>query len=273
MRSIAFMSEKGGSGKTTSVLNTAAGLAGQGGRVLVVDVDPQSNASLVLMRGESARRPTVHEVLTGQAGADEAIVSTSWDRVFVLPAAPTLAEVNLSLVNELGRERRLRRALESLETPFDYVLVDTSPQRTLLNVNVLNAVDEVIVPLSPGLFSLAGLAQLQGAIEEVRSYLDNRTLRIGGLLVTMAEKTNVNRDLVEQLRTAFPGLVFTSMIPRSLKIEEAHSRFMPVLSYAPRSPGAIAYRELVEEILTNGQREEDRAGSRRRKSPPTHNAA
>jgi chromosome partitioning protein len=253
MRAIAFMSEKGGSGKTTSVLNVGACLVQLGHRVLIADADPQANASLVLLHGEKARRPTIHEVLTAQSDVTEAIVSTTTDGLDVLPAESGLAEANLSLVNELGRERRLRRALEALPGSYGFVLVDTSPQRTLINVNVLNAVDEVIVPISPGLFSLAGLGQLQSAVDEVRQFLDNRTLRIAGLVLTMMERNNVGRDIEEQIRGTFGPLVFNATIPRSVKLEESHSRFLSVVEYAPRSPGARAYQSLTEEILAHGQ--------------------
>jgi chromosome partitioning protein len=274
MRSIAFMAEKGGGGKTSSTLNVAAGLAARGFKTLVADVDPQGNSSLVLLRGEKARRPTVHEVLTAQATADEAIVATATPNLDLLPATPGLAEANVDLVNEMGRERRLRSALEGLSRPYDFVLVDTSPLRTLLNINVLNAVEEVIVPIAPGLFSLAGLAQLQEVVEEVRKFLDNRTLRIAGLLVTMVEKSNVSREVEAQLRAACGDLVFRATIPRSVKVEEAHSRSQSVLDYAPGSPGAKAYKALVEEILTNGQHgQADRPRGASRRARPAHDAA
>lgn len=262
MRSIAWLSEKGGTGKTTSALNTAAGLGRRGHRVLLIDADPQANSTLVLKgAGESdPSAPTLAHVLVGEATADEAIVGTSWPGVDLLPASIALAEVNDLLVNELGREKKLRRALAPVEADYGFVLVDTSPLRTLLNVNVLNYVREVLVPIDPGLFSLAGLAQIRQLVELVRANLDNDALRIAGLVLTRTVKNNVARDVEAQLRAEFGPLVFASTIPTNAKVEEAHSRMLPVAAYAPRSAGAIAYEALVEELLNDGDRTQVRAG-------------
>ena len=158
MKSIALMSEKGGTGKTTSLLNLASGMARAGRKVLVVDADPQANATMVLTGGQGlGEGPTLAEVMAGTARADDALIISHWTGIELLPASPNLAEVNLSLANELGRERRLRKAMEPLKGDYDIAMVDTGPARSLLNVNVFNWVGQVIVPISPGLFSLAGL--------------------------------------------------------------------------------------------------------------------
>ena len=260
MRRIAWLSEKGGTGKTTSALNTAAGLGRRGCRVLVVDCDPQGNASLVLTEGQGAEAPTLGAVLMNEADADEAIRPTHWQGVDLLPADVTLADANLALASEIGRERRLRVALREAERDYDVIILDTSPQRSLLSVNALSYVDEVYVPVDAGLFSLAGLGQLQAAVDDVRAYLDNAMLRIAGLLLTRTGANNVSRDIEARLRDLFGGLVLGTSIPTNAKIEEAHSRYQSVLTYAPRSTGAKAYEAVIEEILAHGQRTED--GSR-----------
>lgn len=272
MRSIAFLSEKGGVAKTTSVLNIAAGLGLARKRVLVVDTDPQGNASHVLLRGEAARRPTLAEVLTDGAGAPEAIVPSAFDGVSVLPTDHTLADAALLLANEVGRERRLRLALDEVAGDFDFILVDTAPTRSVLTTNVLNFARELYVPIAPGLFGVLGLGQLQTDVAQVRRYLDNKDVRIAGIVLVMTEKNNVAKDLEEQLRAMFGPIVCRARVPRSIKLEEAHSRHESVFTYAPKSPGATAYRELTEEILGHEQREADRPSDPRRNPPADHAA-
>jgi chromosome partitioning protein len=272
MRSIALVSEKGGVGKSTTVLNVAACMAARGLRVLVVDTDPQGNASYVLLAGEKPRRPALLEVLVGDASAAEAIVpSPSFAGVDILPADAALANATIALANEVGRERRLRAALEGMGDAYDVILMDTAPTRSLITTNVLNFVEEILVPIAPGLFGILGLGQLQADVAQVRRFLDNKVLRIGGIILTMAEKNNVARDLEGQLRQLFGELVFRAVIPRSIKLEEAHSRHESVLAYSPRSVGADAYKALTEEILDHGS-EEDRLDDPRR-SPRPHHAA
>jgi chromosome partitioning protein len=271
MRSLAFVSEKGGVGKSTSVLNVAACLARKGLRVLVLDTDPQANVSYVLLRGEKPRRPTLHEVLVGQAEAASAIVPTVLEGVGLIPADASLADANVILAGAVGREKRLLMAMEGAGDAHDFVLVDTAPTRSLLTANVLNFAEEVLVPIAPGLFGVLGLGQLQADVGQVRQFLDNKALRIGGIFLTMVEKTNVAGDLEDQLRQLFGGLVFRAKIPRSVKLEEAHSRHESILTYAPKSAGAAAYLALTEEVLDHG-REEDRADGPRGHSPAHHAA-
>jgi chromosome partitioning protein len=272
MRSIALVSEKGGVGKSTTVLNVAASMAARGLRVLVVDTDPQGNSSYVLLAGEKPRRPALLEVLVGDAEAGEAIIpSPAFAGVDLLPADPTLADATISLANEVGRERRLRVALDPIRGDYDIILVDTAPTRSIITTNVLNFAEEVMVPVAPGLFGVLGLGQLQADVAQVRRFLDNRALRIAGIILTMAEKNNVARDLEGQLRQLFGDLVFKSVIPRSIKLEEAHSRHESILSYSPRSAGAVAYKALTGEILDHGRKENRVDGPRG--NPPAHNAA
>jgi len=259
MRRIGFISEKGGVAKSTSALNVAAGLTRRGFRTLLVDLDPQANASLVLLGGRPAEPPTLGAVLLGDATAAEAVRSTATAGLDVLPADVTLADANLALTNLVGRECRLRGALGTIEDRYDFVVLDTSPQRSLLTINALVYLDEAIVPVDPGLFAVAGLGQLQAAVEDVRRFLDNRRLRIAGLVLTRTQNNNVSRDVESQLRGLFGSLVYRTTIPTNAKCEEAHSRYQSVLEYAPRSAGAKAYAELVEEIIADGQRTQDGA--------------
>lgn len=258
-RRIAWLSEKGGVGKTTSAINTAVGLAKLGHRTLVVDSDPQGNASLVLLGGGPVKTPTLHQVLVDEADAVDAIRPAGTPGLDIIPADASLADANLTLAGELGRERRLRVAMEEVEGAYDFVILDTSPARSLLTVNVMCYVREILVPVDPGLFSLSGLGQLQQAVDEVRRYLDNRSLRVAGVVLTRTAKSNVAREIEARVRDQLGGLVHPTTIPNATAIEEAHSRFRSVLDYSPRSTGAKAYAALVREIIAHGQRTQDGA--------------
>jgi chromosome partitioning protein len=272
MRRIALLSEKGGTGKSTAALNLAACFGKRGLRVVVVDLDPQGNTSFVLLRGEKPRRPTVAEVLQGDATLAAALVPSWFLGVRVLPADEALADAALQLAGELGRELRLRAALEQL-TDADVLLIDTSPTRSLLTVNALAASDDVYVPLVPGLFSVLGLGQLQRDVDQVRRFMATPGLRLAGAFLSMVDgRSNVVRDVEAQLREQLGPILLSSRVPRSIKVEESHGRFLPVIEYAPKSPAAVAFEGLAEEILSHGQRTENRAPTARR-NPPAHDAA
>jgi chromosome partitioning protein len=260
MRSIAWISEKGGTAKTSSALNCAVGTAKRGYRTLILDTDPQANSSLVTLQGMPAEPPTLANVLVGDSDARDAIRPTRTPGLDILPADVSLADATDALSKMIGREARLRVAMEELAEDYDYIYVDTSPTRSVLTVAVLVFVQEVLIPIEPGLFSLSGLGQLQGAIEDVRRYLGNRALRISGIVLTRTRRDNVSRDVEQQLKGAFGDLVLQSTIPSNAKVEEAHGRFMSVLDYAPRSPGAKAYESLVAEII-DGRAEERTGGA------------
>lgn len=253
MRSIAWLSEKGGTGKTTSAVNTAVCLAKMGRRVLVIDADPQGNATLVFQRGQPAKSPTLYHVLTGTADAADATRGTGTPGLDLLPADDQLADANITLASELARERRLRTALRGVGESYDVMVIDTSPQRTLINVNVLNYATEVYCPVDPGIFSIAGLVKLQGVIADVAKFLDNSALRLAGLVLTRTQRDNLTRDVEAQIRQAFGTLVCQTTIPASTRIGEAHARYLSVLDYARLSPAAQAYEALTKEILDHGE--------------------
>jgi chromosome partitioning protein len=257
MRSIAVVAQKGGAGKTTSVVALAACLAGQGGRVLVVDSDTQANATHVLLGGEEPRRPTLSEVLTGEASAVDAIVPSTIPGVDLIAAEPGLADVNVSLAAEVGRERRLRSAMADVEG-YDVCLIDTGPTRSLLTTNVLNFAAEVIVPLAPGLFGFLGLAQLQTDMNLVRRFLENKALSLAGVFLVQMDRTAVSRDFEREIREALGDLVYPTTIPTSVKFREAEARRASIIDHAPKSPGAVAYRALTLEVMNRGHGQEKR---------------
>lgn len=256
-RRLAWLNEKGGSGKSTSALNLSANLASQfGQRVLLVDVDHQANITAVLTRGQPGNKTLTQVLLTG-IPVNEAIISTRYKGLDLLPADASLAEVNVAMADSasklgIGRESRLKRALQAIEEQYDFVIVDTGPQRTLLNVNVLNYVDEVFVPIDPGYWSIMGVRHLEELISQIREHMERETLRIGGVLLTKTQKTNVAREVEQQVRDYFGDRVFRNTIPLNVKVEEAHSRGLAVLDYAPDCPGAKAYLAFTREVLGHG---------------------
>lgn len=253
-RRIAWLNEKGGSGKSTSALNVSANLAQKfGKRVLLVDVDHQANITAVLTGGETPV-VTLTDVLLDGVPVQEAIRRTAYENLDLLPADASLSDVNVAMGDSsgplgVGRESRLKGILGTIDAAYDFVVVDTSPQRTLLNVNVLNYVDEVFVPIDPGYFSIMGVKNLEGLLEQVRRYMGHQKLHIGGVLLTKMQHTNVAREVESQVREYFGPLVLKTTIPLNVKVEEAHSRGLSVGDYAPESPGAQAYLSVTEEIL------------------------
>ncbi|MGH2538327.1 MAG: ParA family protein [Candidatus Promineifilaceae bacterium] len=249
-RVYAVAMQKGGVGKTTSVVNLAAFLACSGQRVLVVDLDPQSNATSNFGFDKRAVKPSVYEALLAEGAAGAAVLEHEESGVALLPSSPALAGAEVELVNLMAREHRLRGALEPLRPAYDYVLIDCPPSLGLLTINALAAAaDGVVIPIQCEYLALEGLSQLLDTIRLARRYL-NPALKIRGLIMTMYDsRTNLSRQVVEEVRAHFPGQVFRTIIPRNVRLSEAPSYGQPISQYAPSSPGAIAYRILAAELL------------------------
>lgn len=263
MRTLAVVNLKGGSGKTTTALCLAVGIARRGLRVLAVDADPQANLSTTLLDGATADPPTLGHVLLDRAGPGGAIRPTRVPGLDVLPSDPQLADAALLLADQMGREKRLRSALAEVDGGYDVAIVDAAPQMSLVTVNVLNAVGGLIVPVDAGLYSVAGLSRLREAVEQVRRYLDNPALEVAGLVLTRTHNNRATRDIAEQLRAAFGRLVYRTAIPHSVRVEEAHARHRSVLEFAPSSTPAKAYEALISEVLTDGQQSKSRRAAAR----------
>lgn len=250
----ALANQKGGVGKTTTAVNLAAYLAEWGQCVLLVDVDPQANATSSLGIDKRTVRISTYELLMGEASALEVLLPTKQRGLDLLPAAPALAGATVELVNLPQREQRLRQALERLRERYDYILIDCPPSLGLLTVNALTAADGVIVPVQCEYLALEGLSQLARAIELVRRAL-NPQLRLRGLLMTMYDaRTALARQVIEEVYKHFPGRVFRTVIPRSVRLSEAPSYGESILTYAPTSAGALAYAAFARELLAGDGR-------------------
>lgn len=246
----AFANQKGGVGKTTSVVNVAAFLAESQMRVLVVDIDPQANATSGFGFDKASITRSTYDLLLEHEKASRLIVHHQASNVFVLPASPALSGAEVELVNLIAREYRLRNGLEEIIDSYDYVLIDCPPSLGLLTVNALTAAkDGVIIPVQCEYLALEGLTQLVDTIRLVRQHL-NKRLRIRGLILTMYDnRTNLSREVVSEVRTHFPDQVFQAIIPRNVRLSESPSHGVPISLYDPNSTGAFGYKVLAAEIL------------------------
>jgi len=250
---IAITNQKGGVGKTTTAVNLSACLAELGRKTLLVDADPQGNASSG--SGASAEAQTLYEVLLGIATAEKSIVKTDMPDMDVLPSDMRLAAAEVELVSMERREYRLRAALRELSDRYDYIIIDCPPSLGLLTVNALTAAASVLIPIQCEYYALEGVRSLMDTVARVKRGL-NPALDVEGVLLTMFDgRTNLSLQVVAQVKKHFRSKVFATTVPRNVRLGEAPSHALPINRYDPRSTGAEAYRSLAREVLTrNGER-------------------
>ena len=248
-RIYSIVNQKGGVGKTTTTINLGAYLAYFGQRVLLVDLDPQSNATSCLGIDKDGVRGGTYDALLGALETGD-ILHNPRLKLSLLPASPGLAGAEVELVNELARESRLKEALQEVNDRYDYILIDCPPSLGLLTLNgMVAAQDGLVIPVQTEYLALEGLGSLLNTIQRVREHIFE-DLIVRGVVLTMFDgRTNLSNDVVAEVRKHFPDEVMQSVIPRSVRLAEAPSYGVPVLSYYPSSPGAKAYEALARELL------------------------
>jgi chromosome partitioning protein len=247
----ALANQKGGVGKTTTAVNLAACVAEAGYETLLVDIDPQSNATIALGLGKDSPR-TLYDVLVGDATLQEIVVPTGIERLQVAPSGPDLAGANVELPRLAGSELRLREALEPVRSQYAFTLLDCPPSLGPLTVNALVAADRVIVPVQAEYFALEGLAGLLDTLSLIQRELNPR-LTVAGMLLTMYDgRTRLAQDVEREIRQHFPELVFDTVIPRNVRVGESPSFGKAVIHHDPHCAGADAYFELAKEVAARG---------------------
>ncbi|TRM11051.1 ParA family protein [Lentibacillus cibarius] len=251
---IAIANQKGGVGKTTSAVNLSAGLAKLSNKVLVVDTDPQGNATSGVGINKADMDQCIYNVLVEDLPAEKVCVPTQVENLDIIPATIQLSGAEIELVPTISRKIRLQRALESLKGNYDYIIIDCPPSLGLLTLNALTAADSVLIPVQCEYYALEGLSQLLNTIRLVQKHL-NKSLMIEGVLLTMLDaRTNLGIQVIEEVKKYFQDKVYQSIIPRNIRLGEAPSHGEPIITYDPKSKGAEVYLDLAKEVIGNGER-------------------
>jgi chromosome partitioning protein len=261
-RVFAIANQKGGVGKTTTAINLAASLAVNDLRVLVIDSDPQGNATTGLGVAKDPARPSLYQVLLGDVPARDAIQATDLEGLHLISADKNLVGANLELVGIANREFRLSERIADIRDEYRFILIDCPPALDLLTLNALIAADSVLVPIQCEFFALEGVSELMDTIDRIRDSFQH-PLQVEGILLTMYDdRTNLTRQVAADLREFFGDQVFRTIIPRSIRLAEAPSFGKPILGYDPRSRGAESYIKLAKEILDHEQNRLPAQGAR-----------
>jgi len=249
VRVIAVANQKGGVGKTTTAVNLSACLAELGKKVLLIDIDPQGNTTSGLGYNKYDLKQCVYDALINDMPLDQIIVPTAYGNLSLLPATIQLAGAEIELVAVISREAKLKRALDKTKHRFDYIIIDCPPSLGLLTINALTAAHSVLVPIQCEFYALEGLSQLMNSIQLVQKHL-NPALALEGVVLTMFDaRTNLSIQVVDEVKSHFRNKVYSTIIPRNVKLSEAPSHGLPIITYDPKSKGAEVYMELAKEVI------------------------
>jgi chromosome partitioning protein len=250
-KTIAVCNQKGGVGKTTTSINLAASLAILGVKTLLVDLDPQANATSGIGIDKKNIKHSIYHVLIGARALQDIIVHTAIDNMFLAPADMHLNGAQIELVSSFNREKRLKTSLETISQIYDIILIDCPPSLGLLTINALTAAETALIPLQCEYYAMEGLSQLLHTIKLVQDHL-NQTLSIEGVVLTMADyRTNLTNEVISEARAFFSDKVYNAIIPRSIRLSEAPGHGQPVVVYDKNSNGSLAYQQLAIELITH----------------------
>jgi len=248
-KTIAVCNQKGGTGKTTTTINLAAALAVLGKKILIVDMDPQGNASSGTGINKNEVKESLYDVLIHRISTSQSLIKTGFDNLDIIPCNINLTGAEIELVGVLSRETRLKKALESVSGRYDFIFIDSPPSLGLLTLNALVAADSILVPIQCEFYALEGVSQLLNTIALVKDGL-NPDLHIEGVLMTMADfRTNLTNEVINEIKNYFKEKVYKSIIPRNIRLSEAPSFGKPINFYDSNSVGSLKYKELAEEFL------------------------
>jgi chromosome partitioning protein len=248
-KTIAVCNQKGGTGKTTTTINLAAALAALGKKTLIVDMDPQGNASSGVGINKNEIKESLYDVLIHRISIDQGLLKTSFNNLHIIPCNINLTGAEIELVGVLSRETRLKKSLETIKGNYDFIFIDSPPSLGLLTLNALVAADSILVPIQCEFYALEGVSQLLNTITLVKDGL-NPDLHIEGVLMTMADfRTNLTNEVINEIKNYFNEKVYNSIIPRNIRLSEAPSYGKPINFYDAASVGSIKYKELAEEFL------------------------
>ncbi|MFA8439655.1 ParA family protein [Pueribacillus sp. YX66] len=251
-KTLAITNQKGGVGKTTTSVNLGACLAHLGKKVLLIDIDPQGNATSGVGIDKGDLDKSIYDVLVDDVAADTVIQQTKVDNLDLLPSTIQLAGAEIELVSTISREIRLQRALAKIEQHYDYIIIDCPPSLGLLTLNALTASDSVLIPVQCEYYALEGLSQLLNTVRLVQKHL-NKNLMIDGVLLTMFDaRTNLGIQVIEEVKKYFQDKVYNTIIPRNVRLSEAPSHGEPIIAYDSKSKGAEFYLELAKEVVESG---------------------
>jgi chromosome partitioning protein len=254
-RAIAITNQKGGVGKTTTAINLSACLAAMGKKVLMVDMDPQGNATSGVGIEKQEIDSCVYELLVDGVDPESVVRPGPIEGMDVIPSALDLAAAEIELASELSRENRLRRGLDPLRSRYDFILIDCPPALGLLTINSLSAAGEALIPIQCEFYALEGLVYLLRTVQRVKQHV-NQALKISGVLLTMYDvRTNLAKDVEAEVRREYPHMTYQTVIPRTVRLSEAPGFGKPIILYEPSSKGAWAYTELAKEVVLSGGEE------------------